>query len=82
MKKNGASIYNHSETKRTPKPMEKNQSMDTKMQKRIYLGHPCRGILYHLITTLLRQHIRFHVALQWDQSYGKDKKFNSMQDAR
>jgi hypothetical protein len=40
---------------RTPKPIVKTDSMDAKMQQRIYLGHPCRGRLYHLITTLLKQ---------------------------
>jgi hypothetical protein len=74
MKKNEASKCNHGGTKRTPKPMEKTHSMDTKMQQRIYLGHPCRGRLYHLIMTLLKKQRRFCVALWWDRSYGKVKK--------
>ena len=38
---------------------------------RIYLGHPCKGRLYHLIMTLLKQQWWFRVATWWDRSYGK-----------
>jgi hypothetical protein len=49
-----------------PKNMEKTHSMETKIYQRIYLGHPCRGKLNHLITTLLKQLRSFYVALRWD----------------
>jgi hypothetical protein len=81
MKKNGASTHSNGRTKGTPNPMEKTHSMDVKMQQRIYLGHPCRGSLYHLITTFLKQHRMFCVVLRWDRSYGKAKKVNNMEDA-
>jgi hypothetical protein len=60
----------------------KKHNMDSKMKQRIYLGNPCRGRLYHLITKLLKKHRRFCVALWWDRSYGKEEKINKMQDAR
>jgi hypothetical protein len=47
-----------------PKNMEKTHSMETKMYQRIYLGHPCRGRLYHVIMKLLKQERGFCVALQ------------------
>jgi hypothetical protein len=39
---------------RTPKSMDKLITWMPKMQKRIYLGHPCRVRLYHLIMTRIR----------------------------
>jgi hypothetical protein len=46
------------------------------MKQRIYLGNPCRGRLYHLIMTLIKQHRRIRVALWWIDPMEKHR--NSM----
>jgi hypothetical protein len=51
---NDAQTRNHDRTKRTPEPKVIGDNIDAKNETRIYLGNPCKGRLYHLITTLLK----------------------------
>jgi hypothetical protein len=59
---------------RTPEPEVIGDGHGCQNVTMIYLGHTCKGRLYHLTTTLLKHQRWFHVVLQWDRSYGKEEK--------
>jgi hypothetical protein len=51
---NETQSHNHDRTKRDRELKVIGDSMDAKNATRIYLGNPCKGRLYRLITTLLK----------------------------
>jgi hypothetical protein len=60
--------------------MEKNHSMETKMKQRIYLENSCRGRLYHLITTLIKETKEFLYHTSVGLILWKREKVNNMKN--